>query len=98
MADRTGFFGRLFALLSLGTAVIGFKLPTLILNFFYPIALIYFVFALRHVYKQKWAMTVLKAVVLFACETLLCHRSEHRRVRDCIHVYVDILGFNPLII
>lgn len=43
----------------------------LILNFFYPIALIYLVFALRRVYRQKWAMTVLKAVVLFACETLL---------------------------
>ena len=43
----------------------------LILNFFYPIALIYLVFALRRVYRQKWAMTVLKAVLLFACETLL---------------------------
>lgn len=41
------------------------------LNFFYPIALVYLVFALRRVYQQKWAMTVLKAVVLFACETLL---------------------------
>lgn len=26
---------------------------------------------LRRVYQQKWAMTVLKAMVLFACETLL---------------------------
>jgi len=25
----------------------------------------------RRVYQQKWAVTVLKAVVLFACETLL---------------------------
>ena len=66
------FFSKsLFALLFLVTAAMGFKLPTLVLNFFYPIALIYLVFALRRVYQQKWAMTVLKAMVLFACETLL---------------------------
>jgi len=66
------FFSKsFFALLFLLTAAIGFKLPSLVLNFFYPIALIYLVFALRRVYQQKWAMTVLKAVVLFACETLL---------------------------
>jgi hypothetical protein len=66
------FFSKsLFALLFLVSAAIGIKLPALILNFFYPIALIYLVFALRRVYQQRWAMTVLKAVVLFACETLL---------------------------
>jgi len=66
------FFSKsLFALLFLLTAAIGFKLPTLVLNFFYPIALIYLLFALRRVYKQRWAMTALKAVVLFVCETLL---------------------------
>jgi hypothetical protein len=32
---------------------------------------VYLVFALRRVYRQKWAMTLVKAVVLFACETLL---------------------------
>src|SRR5688500_6265824 len=66
------FFSKsLFALLFLVSAAIGIKLPTLVLNFFYPIALIYLVFALRRVYQQRWAMTVLKAVVLFACETVL---------------------------
>jgi hypothetical protein len=65
------FFKSLFALLFLVAAAVGFKLPTLILNFFYPVALIYVVFALRRVYQQRWPMTVLKAVVLFACETLL---------------------------
>ena len=65
------FFKSLFALLFLVSTTIGFKLPTLILNFFYPVALIYLVFALRRVYQQKWAMTALKAVVLFVCETLL---------------------------
>jgi hypothetical protein len=65
------FFKSLFALLFLVTAAVGFKLPTLILNFFYPVALIYVVFALRRVYQQRWPMTVLKAIVLFACETLL---------------------------
>lgn len=66
------FFSKsLFALLFLLTAALGFKLRALVLNFFYPIALIYLVFALRRVYRQQWAMTVLKAVVLFVCETLL---------------------------
>jgi hypothetical protein len=65
------FFKSLFAFLFLVSAAIGFKLPTLVLNLFYPIALIYLVFALRRVYRQKWPITVLKAVVLFACETLL---------------------------
>ena len=65
------FFKSFFALLFLLGAAIGFKLPTLILNFFYPVALMYLIFALRRVYQQRWTMTVLKAVVLFACETLL---------------------------
>lgn len=65
------FFKSLFALLFLESAAIGFKLPTLILNFFYPVSLIYLVFALRRVYRQNWPITVLKAGVLFACETLL---------------------------
>lgn len=66
------FFSKsFFALLFLATAAIGFRLPSLVLNFFYPIALVYLVFALRRVYRQKWATTVVKAVVLFACETLL---------------------------
>ena len=66
------FFSKsLFALLFLATAAIGLRLPTMLLNLFYPIALVYLVFALRRVYQQKWPITVLKAVVLFACETLL---------------------------
>ena len=65
------FTKSLFALLFLVCAAIGFKLPSLVLNFFYPIALVYLLFALRRVYQQKWPMTVLKAVVLFTCETLL---------------------------
>jgi hypothetical protein len=65
------FFKTLFAVLFLVTAAIGVKLPTVILNLFYPIALIYLVFALRRVYHQRWAITLSKAVVLFACETLL---------------------------
>ena len=65
------FCKSLFALLFLVTAAVGLKLPHFLLNFFYPIALVYLIFALRRVYQQKWSMTVLKAVVLFACETLL---------------------------
>jgi len=50
---------------------VGVKLPTLILNFFYPIAFIYLILALRRVYRQSWPITALKSVVLFICETLL---------------------------
>ncbi len=65
------FCKSLFALVFLVAATVGFKLPTMLLNFFYPIALVYLVFALRRVYQQRWSITVMKAVVLFACETLL---------------------------
>ena len=65
------FCKSLFAVVFLATAAVGLKLPTLLLNFFYPLALVYLVFALRRVYQQKWPMTLLKAAVLFACETLL---------------------------
>lgn len=65
------FCKTLFAVMYVVTAAVGSKLPSMILNLFYPIALVYLVFALRKVYQQKWAMTLAKAVVLFACETLL---------------------------
>ena len=65
------FCKSLFAVLFLATAAFGFKLPSFILSMFYPVALIYLLFALRRVYQQKWPLTVVKAVVLFACETLL---------------------------
>ena len=66
------FFSKsVFALLCLLTMAIGFKPPSQLLNFFYPVALVYLVFALRRVYQQKWSTTLLKAVVLFTCETLL---------------------------
>jgi len=58
----------------------------------YPVALIYLIFALRRVYQQRWTMTVLKAVVLFACETLLFFAVNHRRVRDCIYGCVEGKG------
>lgn len=60
-----------FALLFIVAGAVGAKLPSQVLNFFYPLALIYLIFALRRVYKQTWARTVSKAIVLFACETLL---------------------------
>lgn len=61
----------IFALLYVGIAALGWKLPGMVLNFFYPIALIYLVFALRKVYQEKWPWTLLKSAVLFACETAL---------------------------
>jgi len=53
------------------SGAVGANLPTKVLNLFYPLAVIYLIFALRRVYQQSWARTVSKAVVLFACETLL---------------------------
>lgn len=60
-----------FALLFLVSAALDAKLPAVVLNLFYPVALTYLAFALRLVYKQRWPRTILKAVVLFLCESLL---------------------------
>lgn len=60
-----------FALLYLVIAAIGFKLPAVALNLFYPIAFIYLVLSLRRVYRQHWPITAVKAVALFVCESLL---------------------------
>ena len=65
------FCKSVFALLFIVSAALGRKLPTQVLNLFYPIALVYLLFAVRRVYKQSWAKTLLKSVVLFACETAL---------------------------
>jgi hypothetical protein len=61
----------IFALLYVAMAALGWRLPGMVLNFFYPIALIYLVFALRKVYQERWRWTLLKSAVLFACETAL---------------------------
>ena len=65
------FMKSFFALLFIVSAALGAKLPAVVLNFFYPVALIYLAFALRVVYKQTWPRTLVKAVVLFLCESLL---------------------------
>jgi hypothetical protein len=65
------FCKSVFALLFISTAAVGLKLPGQLLNFFYPLALVYLICALRRVYRQKWPITLLKSVALFACETLL---------------------------
>ena len=61
----------IFAVAFMVSGALGFKLPTLVLDLFYPVAFIYLMVALRRVYKQSWAITGMKAVVLFVCETLL---------------------------
>lgn len=65
------FCKSIFAVAFIISAALGFKLPTLALDLFYPAAFIYLLFALRRVYKQTWAITGIKGVVLFVCETLL---------------------------
>jgi hypothetical protein len=65
------FCKSLFALVFLMVAAVGWKLPPVALNLFYPVALIYLAFALKQVYRQKWPITAVKATALFACETLL---------------------------
>lgn len=65
------FCKSVFALLFIFSAALGRKLPTFVLNTFYPIALVYLVFAVRRVYDQSWPKTILKSLILFACETAL---------------------------
>lgn len=65
------FFKSVFALLFIVSVAIGTRLPSWVLDVFYPIALIYLALALRRVYQQSWPKTIAKAVVLFICETLL---------------------------
>ena len=65
------FMKSFFAVLFIASVALGAKLPAAFLNFFYPVALIYLAFALRVVYKQTWPRTLVKAVVLFLCESLL---------------------------
>lgn len=65
------FCKSVFAALFLAAAAAGWKVPSMVLNLFYPLAFVYLIFALRRAYQQRWAITSVKAVVLFACETLL---------------------------
>ena len=65
------FMKSIFALGFIVVAALGAKLPSIVLNLFYPVALLYLIFALRRVYRQTWPITIVKAVVLFLCETLL---------------------------
>jgi hypothetical protein len=60
-----------FALAFVVATWFGSKIPSTLLNFFYPVAFLYLLFALRRVYRQSWPWTVLKALVLFVCETAL---------------------------
>ena len=65
------FCKTVFALIFIIAAALGTKLSPVFLNLFYPVALVYLIFALRRAYGQSWAKTLLKSAVLFVCETLL---------------------------
>lgn len=65
------FCKSIFAVAFIISGALGLKLPSLALDLFYPVAFIYLLFALRRVYRQSWAITGMKAAVLFVCETLL---------------------------
>jgi hypothetical protein len=65
------FLKSLFALLFIVFSAVGIKLPTLVLNSFYPLAFVYLILALRRSYPQKLPITAVKGVALFICETLL---------------------------
>jgi Protein of unknown function (DUF3667) len=65
------FCKTVFALLFVATAALGKRLPIMVLNFFYPVAFFYLLFAVRRVYGQSWPWTLLKALILFVCETAL---------------------------
>ena len=61
----------LFALLYVGVTLLGRKLPSMVLNFFYPVAFVYLLLALHLVYRERWPRTIVKSVVLFVCESAL---------------------------
>jgi hypothetical protein len=61
----------IFALIFVVAGWFGARVPTWVLNFFYPVAFLYLVFALRRVYRQSWPWTVAKSFVLFIAETAL---------------------------
>jgi hypothetical protein len=65
------FCKSVFALLFIVTAALGKRMPSMVLNSFYPLAFVYLLFALRRVYRQTWPWTLLKSLILFACETAL---------------------------
>jgi len=60
-----------FALLFIVVAAMGMKLPGRVLDLFYPVGLVYLIFALRRVYRQGWTMTLVKSLALYVCETIL---------------------------
>jgi hypothetical protein len=61
----------IFALIFVVAAWFGTRVPTMVLNFFYPVAFLYLVLALHRVYRQSWPWTLLKSLVLFIGETAL---------------------------
>lgn len=61
----------LFALIFMVAGAFHIKVPVMALNLFYPVAFVYFLLALRRVYRQRWPITTVKAVALFACESAL---------------------------
>jgi hypothetical protein len=65
------FCKTIFAVMFIVSGALGFKLPSLVLDLFYPVAFVYLLLALRRVYRQTWPITGMKAVVLYVCETLL---------------------------
>ena len=65
------FCKSIFALLFIVASAAGARLPAFVLNLFYPVALIYMLFALRRVYRQSWPWTLLKSLILYVCETAL---------------------------
>lgn len=65
------FFKSVFALVFIVGGALGRAPPARLLDFFYPIVLVYLALALRRAYQQSWPRTLVKAVVLFVMETLL---------------------------
>jgi hypothetical protein len=65
------FCKSLFAVAFIVAKGLGYTLPVVVLNLFYPVALTYLILALRRVYRQGLPLTTVKAMVLFVCETIL---------------------------
>ena len=80
------FFRSLFAVFFLVAAAVGLKTTEHALELLLPAHAGLSRVRVAKVYQQKWPMTLLKAVVPFACETLLFVAVNIGRIPVCVNL------------
>ena len=85
------FFSKsFFALLFLLTAAIGFKLPSLVLNFFYPDRSDLFGLRVAPCVSTEVGHDSVESGGALRLRDATVLRREHRRIRDCVYVCVEL--------